>query len=58
MSNFVALTREKGSLDDYREAVWVRDYFGPQHYGVRFRGTIDFLDGDKYEIVDTTAVGF
>jgi len=47
MSNFVALTRRKGSNDEFKEAVWV-DY--GRRYGVRFRGTIEFLDGDDCEI--------
>lgn len=50
MSNFVAPTRKRGSNDEYKEAVWVDGYFGPRKYGVRFRGTIDFLDGKDYEI--------
>lgn len=52
MSNFVAPTRLKGSHDELKEAVWVDGYFGPRHYGVRFRGSIDFLDGDNYEIAE------
>lgn len=49
MSNYAALTRRKGSEDEWKEAVWVDNYFGPGRYGVRFRGTIRFLDGEKYE---------
>lgn len=52
MSNFSALTRAKGSSDKPKDAVWVDDYFGPHHYGVRFRGTTAVLDGDDYEMVE------
>lgn len=55
MSNFNAPTRLKGSNEEFRDAVWVDGYFGPRHYGVRFRGTVDFLDGDDYEIADVEA---
>ena len=55
MSNFSAPTRLKGSDDEYRDAVWVDNYFPAAdsragRYGVRFRGKIDFLPGDKFEI--------
>lgn len=55
MSNFVAQTRLKGSNDDFKEAIWIDGYFGPRKYGVRFRGTIDFLKGDDYEIKEVVA---
>lgn len=55
MSNFSAPTRKKGSNDEYKEAVWVDNYFGPKKYGVRFRGTIEFLNGDDYEIKEAIA---
>ena len=55
MSNFIALTRKKGSNDEPKHAAWVDDYFGKHHYGVRFLGTIDFLNGDEYEITDVGA---
>lgn len=50
MSNFSALTRTKGSSEKFRDAVWIDNYFGLRHYGVRFRGTTAVLDGDDYEI--------
>jgi len=49
MSNYVALTRRKGSEDEWKEAVWVDNYFGPGRHGVRFRGTIHFIDGREFE---------
>ncbi len=55
MSNFSAPTRKKGSNDKYEEAVWIDNYFGPKKYGVRFRGTIEFLNGDDYEIKEVIA---
>lgn len=30
MSNFSAPTRKKGSNDEYKEAVWIDNYFGPK----------------------------
>lgn len=50
MSNFSAPTRRKGTNDEFRDAVWIGNYFGDRRYGVRFRGTVAILDGDKYEI--------
>lgn len=55
MSNFSAPTRKKGSDDEYIDAVWVDNYFGPKKYGVRFRGEIVFRDGDEYEISEAAA---
>lgn len=51
-SSFKALTRLKGSDDQYRMATWKIDYFGDGHDGVRFLGEIDWQDGDDYEIDD------
>lgn len=50
MSNFSALTRRKGSNDEFRDAVWIDGYFSNGGYGVRFRGTVTVLDGNEYEI--------
>lgn len=50
MSNFYAPTRKKGSDDEYEEAAWIDNYFGSHHYGVRFRGSVDILDADEYEM--------
>ena len=55
MSNFTAPTRLKGSDDEYREAIWVDDYFGPHQYGVRFRGTVRFVHGEDCEIGEVVA---
>lgn len=55
MSNFYAPTRQIGSGDEFKEAAWIDGYFGPRHFGVRFRGTIDILDGDNYEIQEMIA---
>lgn len=52
MSNFSALARKKGTNDEPRDAAWIDDYFGPHHYGVRFRGTTEVLDADDYEMVE------
>lgn len=52
MSSFSAPTRKKGSNDEFKDAVWIDNYFGARKYGVRFRGTIEFLDGDDYEIAE------
>lgn len=51
-SSFKALTRLKGSDDQYKMATWKIDYFGDGHDGVRFLGEIDWQDGDDYEIAD------
>lgn len=50
MSNFYAPTRRVGSGDEFKEACWIDGYYGPRHFGVRFRGTVDILDGDDYEV--------
>lgn len=50
MSNFCALTRLKGSNDKFTEAVWIDNYFGHHHYGVRFRGTAKIWDADLCEV--------
>ncbi len=55
MSNFVAQTRLRGTDDEFREAVWVDGYYGPHRYGVRFRGTVDFVHGEDCEIENATA---
>lgn len=50
MSSFSAPTRKKGTNDEYKDAAWIDDYFGPHRYGVRFRGTTKVLDADDYEM--------
>lgn len=55
MSNFVAQTRLRGTDDEFREAVWVDDYYGTHRYGVRFCGTVDFVHGEDCEIEDVAA---
>lgn len=50
MSNFNAPTRLKGSNDEFKDAVWIDNYFGHRHYGVRFRGTAKILDADLCEV--------
>ena len=55
MSNFVAQTRLKYTDQEWREAVWVDNYYGPRKYGVRFRGTVQFLHGEDCEIKEAVA---
>lgn len=55
MSNFSAPTRKKGSNDEFKEAVWIDNFFGQRKYSVRFRGTTELLNGDDYEIEEAIA---
>lgn len=60
MSNFSAPTRRIGSNDEFREAVWVDNYFRggltrASRFGVRFRGEIEFHHGENYEIEEVIA---
>lgn len=50
MSNFSAPTRLKGSIGEFKDAVWIDGYFGEHHYGIRFRGSTTVMDGNLYEI--------
>ena len=60
MSNFMAPTRKIGSNDEFREAVWVDNYFKDEasraeRYGVRFRGEVEFHHGNNHEIEEVLA---
>lgn len=44
-------TRRKGTRLKWRYAMWYKNYFPDGTHAVRFMGTVDFLRGDKYEIL-------
>ncbi len=44
-------TRCRGTRLKWRYAMWYQHYFPDGNHAVRFMGTVDFLRGDKYEIL-------
>jgi len=49
MSTYCRFTRHPVSKQ-YEPAVWLDDYFGSHHYGVRFGGENTVFDDREYDI--------
>lgn len=56
MSNYFGMARPKGSTEEFKDVVFIDNYFGPRKYGVRIRGQVAVKPIEEYEYFDDGSI--